>query len=79
MKNETQLASHYCENLGQSVILCREVSEVADKSEPTAAQYRCLSSHLCGRADCTHDLSGTHDQSYTQGSSFDQNLPAAEG
>lgn len=40
---EQHLASKFCETLGMSVILYRE-NERAD--------YRCLSSHLCGGASC---------------------------
>ncbi|MGM9624613.1 MAG: hypothetical protein ACI3XM_02780 [Eubacteriales bacterium] len=53
MMQEPEIASRYCENLGQSVILCRQEPTEADRSP----QYRCLSAHLCGKTDCTHDLS----------------------
>ncbi|MBP3919337.1 MAG: hypothetical protein J6I50_09255 [Clostridia bacterium] len=52
MQNQTPIiASRYCDNLEQSVILCRQASD--DSTQPP--QYRCLSSHLCGKTDCMHD------------------------
>ena len=47
---EQHLASKFCETLGMSVILYRE-NERAD--------YRCLSSHLCGGASCGGASCGT--------------------
>jgi len=45
------LSSKFCDSLGMSVILCREDG---------AETYRCLSSHLCGGANCREN--GTQTQ-----------------
>ena len=43
-EQKQHLASKFCDTLGMSVILYREDS---------AADFRCLSSHLCGTSPCT--------------------------
>ncbi len=53
MYMQEPLAARYCDHLTQTVILCRD-SQKSNETLDGAVQYRCLSSHLCGKETCAH-------------------------
>ncbi|MBQ3066237.1 MAG: hypothetical protein IJC98_08375 [Clostridia bacterium] len=53
------LAAKYCDHLTQTVILCRDPQK-SDEASDGVAQYRCLSSHLCGKETCAHTVREQH-------------------